>query len=83
MPVRVAVGLGGWCVGVISSGFPGVAGFGGLRGVERDGRGGRCHCGCWYIWGTTLEGCGHRGRGIALIVGNALSGMTRDDVAIS
>ena len=25
-------------------------------------------------------GCGHRGGGLALIVGNVLSGMTRDDV---
>lgn len=55
MPVRVAVGLGGWCVGVVGLGFPGVAGLGGLRGGGRDRRGGRRHGICWVIQGTTLE----------------------------
>ena len=54
MPVRVAVGLGGWCVGVVGLGFPAVARFGGLRGGGWEGGGGRCHCKCWAIRGTTL-----------------------------
>ena len=43
MPVRVAVGLGGWGVGVVGLGFPGVAGCRGLRWGGREGGGGRCH----------------------------------------
>ena len=81
MPVRVAVELGGWCAGVVGLGFPGVAGIGGLRWVRREDGGGRCHCKRWAIWETILGGRGHLGRELALIIGNVLSGMTRDDVA--